>query len=86
MNTAGFPSSRSLPGCSLQAAFTRFRRHPVGSSSYSLGANFGSNPVDNNSVGDIEHGGIRTHGLCLRRAALYPAELRVRTKEDRPNR
>ena len=24
-----------------------------------------------------ECGGIRTHDLCLRRAALYPAELRI---------
>jgi hypothetical protein len=27
-------------------------------------------------------GEIRTHDLCLRRAALYPAELRVRIKRE----
>ena len=79
MNTAGFPSSRRLPAVSFQAAL-----HSLSPASLPAVPPTWSALIPVRipriiiNIGDIEHGGIRTHDLCLRRAALYPAELRVR--------
>ncbi len=65
-----YPGTRSL----TPRAFPESRWLPGG-----FPPNFRQEPGSFNSLKEIgAPGEIRTPGLCLRRAALYPAELRVR--------
>jgi hypothetical protein len=73
-NQGGTFSPPFSPGKAPVSAFVR-----AGTRGYRLEASLRNARLSKETGGPGE---IRTHDLCLRRAALYPAELRVRDIAD----